>query len=136
MPGPFRHDAFALAAPTGPAARYLRAAAGLDAAVSAYTVEINSWSSLSMAARSSDVHQLSAAYQANAAALARQQWPPASQADIALLIDRLHRLVDDLRAWTAAGLETSGNAFATLSSDQEIAPVADAVRADLGLPPG
>ena len=39
-------------------------------------------------------------------------------------------------AWTAAGLQTKGNAYLTLRSDQEIAPGADNVRADLGLPPG
>jgi hypothetical protein len=136
VPGPVRQDAFVLGPPTGAAARYLHAAAGLDAAVSAYNVEISSWDSIPMATRLLDVQHLSAAFQTNATALAAQQWPPASSADVSLLIDRLHRLVSDLQAWTAAGLETQGNAYQTFSSDQEIGPLADNVRADLGLPPG
>jgi hypothetical protein len=136
VPGPFRQDGFVLSAPTGPAARYLQAAGGLDAAVSAYNVDVATWSSLSFATRSRVIQRLSAAYQTNAAALQAEQWPPSARADVSLLTGRLHLLVRDLRAWTAAGLKMSGNAYLTLRSDQEIAPLADNVRADLGLPPG
>ncbi len=136
VPSAVHQDAFDLGPPTGAAARYLHAAAGLDAAVSAYNVEISSWGSIPMATRLLDVQHLSAAFQTNASALLAQPWPPASSADDSLLIPRLHRLVSDLRAWTAAGLRTQGNAYETFSSDQEIGPLADNVRADLGLPPG
>jgi hypothetical protein len=67
--------------------------------------------------------------------LKAQQWPRAARPDVLVLTNQLLRLVSDLRAWTAAGLQTKGNVYLTLRSDQEIAPVADKVRADLGLPP-
>jgi len=135
VPSTVRQDAFTLAPPTGVAATYLHDAAGLDAAVSAYSVEIASWSSLPLATRTIDVQHLSAAYQTNASELKAQQWPRAARPDVLVLTNQLLRLVSDLRAWTAAGLQTKGNVYLTLRSDQEIAPVADKVRADLGLPP-
>jgi hypothetical protein len=136
VPGPFSHDAFALAPPTGEDALYLHDAARLDAALSAYNVEIATWPSLSSATRSLDVRHLSAAYQTNASELKAQTWPVAARPDVSLLASQLLRVVADLQTWTAAGLKTTGNAYLTLRSDQEIGPLADMVRADLGLPPG
>ncbi len=135
VPSAVRHDGFALTAPTGVAAQYLGDAARLDAALSKYRVELASWGSTPLATRTLDVQNLSAAYQTNASELAAQPWPAAAHPDVSLLTDQLRRVVSDLQVWTASGLETDGTAFATLRSDQQIAPVADQVRADLGLPP-
>jgi hypothetical protein len=135
VPSAVSDDGFVLAEPTGVAAQYLRDAATLDAATAKYSVELASWGTTALATRTLDVQALSAAYRTNASDLAAQQWPAAARPDISVLAGQLRRVVGDLQVWTTAGLETDGTAFATLRSDQVIAPVADRVRADLGLPP-
>jgi hypothetical protein len=135
VPSPLHDDAVSLSVPTGVAAQYLHDASKLDAALSAFNVEFSSWSSTSTATRTLDVDTLEHAYKANATAFTSQTWPAAARSDIALLAAQLLRTVGDLQAWTASGLEPDGPAFLTLRSDQEIAPLADEVRATLGLPP-
>ncbi len=135
VPSAVHDDGFVLAEPTGVAAQYLDDAAKLDAATARYSVELASWDTTSLATRTLEIRTLSAAYQTNADELAAQQWPAAARPDISLLAEQLRRVVGDLGAWTRAGLETGGTAFETLRTDQVIAPTADKVRADLGLPP-
>jgi hypothetical protein len=135
VPSAVRQDSFSLAVPTGVAAQYLRDAAGLDAALSAYSVELASWSSTPLATRTLDVQKLSAAYKTNASELQTQQWPATADTDVSLLARQLLLVESDLRLWTAAGLDMKGSVYLTLRADQQIGPVADTLRADLGLPP-
>ncbi len=98
-------------------------------------MESVSWSSTPTATRAVDVDNLAAAYRTNASAFLDQTWPSATRPEVTLLGRQLLRVVTDLQAWKAAGMKTSGAAFATLRTDQEIGPLANAARATLGLPP-
>ena len=68
----------------------------------------------------------------NATALDALTFPNHDAADLG---QRSGLIVNDLSAWTKAGLAEHGAAFAKLTRDQHIEPLADRVRADLGLPP-
>lgn len=135
VPSAVHQDSFSLAAPTGVAAQYLQDAAGLDAALSVYSVELASWNAKPLATRSVEVGKLSAAYASNADELQEQTWPPAAAPDAARLARQFRQVENDLQLWKAAGLRKAGSVYETLLSDQDIAPLADQLRAALDLPP-
>jgi hypothetical protein len=132
VPSPVEQDAFSFSAPTGTAKTYLDIARSLDVAISAFGANSSHWDAISKAKRQSIVHALEQKFQQNATALDALSVP---NGDAARLGQRSIVIARDLSAWTAAGLTEHGETYEKLIRDERIAPLADQIRADLGLPP-
>jgi len=132
VPSAVTDDAFRLLAPTGEAKAYLDIARSLDLAISVFDASSTHWTALSIARRRSVVKELARKFQLNATALDALPLP---DHDATRLGDRSVAIAHDLSAWTAAGLVKHGATYSRLVHDEYIAPLADRVRADLGLPP-
>ena len=135
VPSPVEDDSFTFAPPTGPAAQYLADAASLDTALARFAVAFTSGGSTPAPLRALEAAQLSLAYSTNARDFRDQSWPSTVQPAMALLAQRLEDVVNAIQAWTASGAGASGPAFDRLHQAQEVRPLVDQVRADLGLPP-
>lgn len=135
VPSAVRHDAFSLRPPSGAAESYLVAASRLDAAVSAFQVDTLHWAGLSKSKRFTIAFTLFAAYGTNAFDLAFHHWPTKAHKAVIALFHQDQRIQRDVKAWAHSGLSITSNSFTAMSIDQGDGPLADQVRAELGLPP-
>ena len=135
VPSVERNDAFSLDPPTGAAKAYLVAASALDAELSVFQVATLHWSSQSKTERKVIASTLSAAYKANAFDLAFYRWPANARKDARSLFDADQQVQRAIKVWISSGLSLKSNAYDNMSVDQGDAPIAEQLRADLGLPP-
>lgn len=135
VPSAERDGAFSLDPPTGPAKAYLVAASTLDAELSVFQVATLHWSSHSKAQRKVIASTLAAAYKANAFDLAFYRWPANGRKDARAILQADQQIQRDIKTWIASGLSLNSNAYDNMSVDQGDAPLAQRLRADLGLPP-
>jgi hypothetical protein len=135
VPSAVQHDAFSLRPPRGAADSYLVAASKLDAVIAAFQVDTLHWTSLSHAKRFDAAFTLYGAYGINAFDLAFHRWPAKAHKAVLALFHQDQRVQHAVVAWTHSGLSITSNSFTTMSIAQGDGPLADQVRAELGLPP-
>jgi len=133
VPTSFRHDEFAMVAPTGAGKQYLSDVAPLDFAINTYNFEMARWGTRPPATKVSTVRALVHAYAVFADRLVAQDWPPTARTDIAMLASDDTRLNADLVAWQLSGLGRDTSEFVKLEDDQDN-NLGQVVRQALGLP--
>jgi hypothetical protein len=133
-PTPLTHDAFSMVRPGPAGEQYLADAARLDGALSSYDVELSSWASAPIAARTSDITVLLRAYAHFDLSLESQVWPLPARPALQVLVQQNGQIVGACRNWEATGLGLGTPAFAEVQGAVARAS-SDAARADLGLAP-
>lgn len=135
VPTPLQSDSFSLPAATGPALRYLIDAGRLDRVISAFDVQLVTWSRQTASLRARDIERVVRSYRYFARALRAGDWPAAARTLLLRLASSCDREAAANSTWArSGGLRTSRAYRALLHLYQAGVTITDAARASLGLP--